>query len=134
MLGVAVQRAVLGVRDDRVHVSQQHEPPRAGAGQPQDDVPRVVGRGALHALDLRLVGGERHRDGHRLLGPVDVARRRGDGDERLQLARGAAGDARGGLLDPGLHPGVSPLRAAQLGMRSSKRGRPSSGIGSHGAA
>ena len=63
----------------------------------------VVGGGARDALDLGRVGQQRRADGGALLGAVDVARRRGDADQRLELARRPAPDLRRRRLHPGVH-------------------------------
>ena len=51
-------------------------------------------------VDLRVVGRERGGDRDDLLGGRRVARRRGDRDERLEVAFGARGERAGVLLDP----------------------------------
>ena len=50
---VALERAVVGVRDDGVDVAEQQHPARARRRHPRDQVLRVTGRGARHALDRR---------------------------------------------------------------------------------
>ena len=72
---------------------------------------QVVGaaRGrARHALDLGLRRQERRAQRDRLLGALDVARGRGDRDERLELARGAGGDLGGAVSDELIHPRSLP--------------------------
>ena len=111
---LAAQRPVVGVRDHGVEVAEEQEPLGARARQADEQVGRVVGGGARDALDLRLVRRERRRDRRGLVGAVDVAARRGDGDERLELARRAGRDGAGVLLDPVVHVRVSyrPWRRA----------------------
>ena len=61
------------------------------------------GRGARDPLDARRVRHERGADRRALLRTVDVAGRRGDRDERFQLALGAPRDRVGLALDPWVH-------------------------------
>src|SRR4051812_26130571 len=58
---------------------------------------------ARDALDLGLVGRKRGAQAGALVRAVHVSRRRRDGHQRLELARGAAGDLRRRLLDPRVH-------------------------------
>jgi hypothetical protein len=104
-VAVAVQRTVVGVRDDRVDVAEEEDALRAGPGHAEEEVGRVVRRRAREVLDRGLVGRQRGGDRRGLLGAVDVAARRGDGDERLELALGAAGDRVGVGGDPVAHCG-----------------------------
>src|SRR3954453_15765757 len=100
---LAPQRPVVPVRDDGVDVAEQQHPLRSRAAETDEQIRRVVGRRARDALDLRLVRRERGGDRGGLLGAGDVAAGRGDGDQRLELARGARGDRVGVGLDPVVH-------------------------------
>jgi hypothetical protein len=113
-VALAAQRAVVLVGDHRVEVTEQQDAFGPGAGHPHEEIGRVVGRGARDALDLGVVRGQRGGDRGGLLGGVRVAARRRDGDERLELARGAGGDRLGVAVDPvGLGVGhQSPWRSA----------------------
>ena len=102
VVAVALERLVMGVPDDRVDVPEQQDPARAAPAQRREQVGGMRGRRALRALDLGLGREQRGADGRALLRAVHVARRRRDGDERLELARGAP-RYRGRLL---LHPRV----------------------------
>ena len=105
----------MGVMGDHgVEVAEQQEAAAAGAAQARDQVVGVVGRGARDALELGVVGGERGAHRGALLGAVAVAARARDGHERLQLARGAAGDLLRGLGDPVVH-GERTLPGYRLG-------------------
>jgi hypothetical protein len=98
----ALERAVRLVRDDRVEVAEQQELSLARPSQAQQKIGRVARGGAWDPLRLRLRGCKRgaQRDG--LLGARDVAGRRGDRHECLELAFGVPGD----LGRRGFHPGV----------------------------
>ena len=102
----ALQRAVLGVRDDGVDVAEQQHAALAGAVQTRDEILGVVGRGTRDALDRRLVGHQRGADRGALVRAVHVARGRGHRHKRLQLARGPLADLCRRLLDPRIHGGA----------------------------
>ena len=65
LLADALQRLVLGVRDDGVDVADQQRLAAAGAVQAGDQILGVAGRGARDALDRRLVGQQRRADATR---------------------------------------------------------------------
>src|SRR3954471_23885094 len=75
---LAAQRAVLLVRDHRVDVAEEQHALRPRAGQPDEQVGRVVRGRARRPLDLDVVGRQRGGDRGGLLGAVHVAARRGD--------------------------------------------------------
>jgi hypothetical protein len=81
------------VGDDRVEVPDHEHAGPAAPAQAADQVRGVAGRGALHALDLRL--GRHEGDGQRgaLLRTIHVAGRRRHGHERLELALGGESHA-----------------------------------------
>ena len=99
----ALERAVRGVRDHGVEVAEQQDAAAALAVEAGDQVVGVVGRRAGDVLELGVVGRERGAHRRALLRPVTVARGRGDGDERLELARRAARDLLRALRDPLVH-------------------------------
>ena len=106
-VAVARQRAVLVVGDDGVEVAEQQQPARARAGQPDEQVGGVIGRGALDALDRRLVGRERGRDRDGLLGGSGTSPL---GDE-IATSASSSRSARvamalGVLSDPRIHGSV----------------------------
>ena len=85
LLAVARERLVVLVADHRVDVAEQQQAAGAGAGDAQQQVGRVAGGGAGEALRGRVARRERGADRRALLGAADVARGRGDADERLEL-------------------------------------------------
>ena len=103
LVAVALERAMRRVRDDRVEVAEQQDPPRARARDPREHVLGVAGRGAGQALERDGVGQQRGADGSALLRAALVARGRGDADERLQLALGAPPDLMRAPRDPVIH-------------------------------
>ena len=111
-------------------MAEQQDPPGAGARDAREQVRRVVGGRAVRALDGGAVGQQRGARPRRTLRAGDVARRRGDADERLELARRARGDALRLLGDPGVHT-VEPMpelpevdaTARLLGRRGARRSR-----------
>jgi hypothetical protein len=103
VVAVAPQRPVVGVRDDGVDMAEQQDAARAAPAQAREQVRGVGGGGARRPLHLGLGGQQGRADRRALLRAVHVARGRGDGDERLQLALRAAPDLRRLPLHPGLH-------------------------------
>ena len=89
LLAVAVQRLVVGVRDDGVDVADQQRLARARPVQAEHEILGVAGARARHALDRRLVRRERRAQRGALVGAVDVAGGRRDRHQRLELARRA---------------------------------------------
>ena len=89
-----------GMGYDRVEMPDEQDPARAGPVNAQLEVGRVIRRRARRRAGLGDVGDQRDRDRHRLLGAGDVARRRGHGDERLEVALGPRRQRRRVLLDP----------------------------------
>ena len=73
---MALERTVRVVGDDRVEVPEQEQPRLAAAAQAADEVAGVAGRGAVHALDLRLGRQEGGGERHALLRALEVAGRR----------------------------------------------------------
>ena len=111
VLAVALQRAVVVVRVDRVDVAEQHDAPGARARQRDDQVVGVIRRRARGALHARVCGRERDRDVECRLGPRHVAGGRGDADEPRELLGRARGDPLRGLGDPGVHCRRSTAKA-----------------------
>jgi hypothetical protein len=111
--GVALHRPVVVMRDDGVEMSEEQDPAAARAGEAGDEVRRVVGAGARDVLHGRVVGQQRGGDRGGLLGAPNVARRRRDPDQRLDLALGTVGDVRGGLFDPRIQGSRTVARHGQ---------------------
>jgi hypothetical protein len=90
-IAVTTQRLMPVVADDGVDVAQQHQLACAGPGHRADQIGRVVGRRARGAVDGG--AGRKQPDAHRQgpLGPIDVARRRGDVHQLAQLLGGRGG-------------------------------------------
>jgi hypothetical protein len=88
------------MRDDRVEVTEQQQPARARAANPGEQVGGVRLAGAVEALDLGLGRQQRDADRDRLLSSGDVTRRRGDADQRIELALGARANLIGRGRDP----------------------------------
>jgi hypothetical protein len=85
---VALQRVVGEMSHHRVEVAEQQHAQDSGPLEASDEVLGVTGRGALDALDVRLGRQKGHAERDRLLRARDVAGRRGDPHERLELAFG----------------------------------------------
>ena len=103
LLALAAERLVVLVADDGVDVPEQEHAPGAGARQAQQQVGRVAGGGAGQALRGGLARGERGADRRALLGAADVARGRGDADQRLELPLRPRGDLPRAVPDPVVH-------------------------------
>ncbi len=102
-VAVALEQPVARMGHHRVEVTEEQQAPRTGARDSCDQVVGVGRRRARDPLDPRLGRQQGGADGDALVAGVGVARRRGNGDQRLQLALGAPADVDGGVPDPVVH-------------------------------
>ena len=101
VVAVAPQRLVVRVGDDGVDVAEQQDPaPRRAAQRGRAGRARGRARSTAGARPRASAGSSAAQTRGALLRAVDVARRRRDGDERLELALGAPRDRRRPALDP----------------------------------